>query len=139
MTTKPAGYASKEVRPMSEQVELAGELALDVTNPSMVFFDLPEWYYQLTGRVSVMTPYATDIVFGKSKGSIAPFSEKFPMVARHYAWPEEMTYDEIRHEDLAPDKIRFKPWGEEERIYRVNVVEEMPDVEGTFGGDAGGE
>lgn len=113
---------------MAEQVELAGELELDVTNPSFVHFDLPEWYYCLTGRVSVMTPYATSIAHGKVEGSIHPFGESFPMVARHYAWPEEMTYDEIRHEDLAPDKIRFKPWGEEERIYRVKVLEEMPEV-----------
>lgn len=115
---------------MPEQVELAGELELRISPNGVVYFDLPEWYYSTTGRVSVMTPYATSIVHGKKDGSIAPFNPDYPMVARHYAWPEEMTYDEIRHEHLAPDKIRFKPWGDDERIYRVAVNDERGHLGG---------
>lgn len=98
-----------------------------ITSGGSVRFPLPEWYLNLAGRVSVMTPYSTNIVTNKQAGSIAPFSHSGRLVARHYAWPEEMEYNDVRHEYLHPDKLRVKPWGEDARIYRVVVEDEREE------------
>lgn len=121
---------------MPEQVELTGEIELRVSPNGLLYFDLPTWFIRQTGRVSVMTPYATSIVTSKVDGSIAPFHGDFTMVGRHYVWPERMEYREIRHENLHPDKLRIKPWGEDERIYRIVVNDERGNMEG---GDVGGD
>lgn len=108
-----------------QQVETT--LKLTIRESGKPDFELPEGYESITGSVSVMTPYATDIVHNKKMGSIAPFSRTYSSVARHYAWPDAMEYTEPRHSELKPDKMRVKEWGEEPQIYEV-VVEDRREV-----------
>ena len=98
-----------------------GELTLTITERGIPDFEIPDWWLNVEGSATRMTPYATDIVHNKKYGSIAPFSREFLVMARHYAWPERMKYRENRHSNLAPDLLRLNEWEGREEVYRVVV------------------
>jgi len=122
MTNFPTDDGDEEVQ------RIEGSLKLVIQENGQPDFELPEGYQSITGSVSVMTPYATDIVHSKEMGSIAPFSRTWTTVARHYGWPDEMKYTEERHPELAPDKLRVKEWNGEERIFEIVVEDRREEV-----------
>jgi hypothetical protein len=131
----------------STAIEIADTLALSIppTGVTEAVVVLPEWYESYTGSVSVWTPYATCIVYGKpatGTRSTAPFMPGWP--ATHYVEVGEHDSiepnpEEYRHAELAPDLLAIKPFGEPRQYYRIDfdlVAEpdgddlETPDPDG---------
>lgn len=108
---------------MTDQT-LAGTLSLFIPSDAGIdeaVLELPSWYEEYRGRVSVKTPYATCIVHGKSIGTL-PFMPGWP--ATHYAEVGEhndIEPGEYRHPALAPDLLAIKPFGEPREFYRVEI------------------
>lgn len=85
--------------------------------------DVPDWFYQYEGDITVKTPYSTHVVYNKEPESTRPITDTF--LRRNYL---TTTVQDDADDDLETNEISFKPFGGDEVIYEVLVTEKVVEL-----------
>lgn len=82
--------------------------------------ELPDWYYQYEGDITIRTPYSTHVIYNKDAQSNRPFTRTF--IQRNYLDPTVKTESD---RSLETNEISFKPFGGDRQTYEITVTEEV--------------